>query len=242
MDPNSKPDRLLHEWDTVARTARRPAAAPRQRGIAGVGSTLGLAGAGLLAAALVVAVTWLGGRISTVPDVGSDGSPVASAEPTATPMGPPSAVTTSPAPVALQTCLDAQAIGDLDLRITSWEGAAGSRIANVSLANNGDRPCVLAPIGFPELFDGRGVLLAAPKAGGSSPVLSMSIAAGETVTTLVSVSNVCVDAVTPPITIAFGEGDGRLVATPLSASDTTVPPCNGPNQPASIQMQPWSRS
>jgi Protein of unknown function (DUF4232) len=240
MDPNRKTDRILDEWDAVAMTARRPVRAPRRRGLAGVGSGLGLLGAALVAAALVVAVGWLGARIASPGDVGSLGSPSTSpiAAPTATSTPAASAVAVASSPPAPTTgpCDPA----NLAARIMSWEGAAGSRIADVSLTNTGETPCLLPETPRPQLIDGRGAVLAQGKITAGSPMIEVKT--GEVLTTLVDVSNVCVDPV-PPVTVAFDMGgDRRLIAQPYSPTDATVPPCNGPGQPAEIQMHPWSRS
>jgi len=242
MDPTRKTDRILDEWDAVAMTARRRASAPRRRGLAGLGSALGLAGAALVAAALVIAVGWLGGRIASPGDVGSRGSESASlaSVPTATPAASTVAAAASPrasSPAAPTTgpCDPA----NLAARITAWEGAAGSRIADVSLTNTGETPCLMPETPRPQLVDGRGAVLAQGKITTGSKMIE--VATGEVLTTLVDVSNVCVQPVAP-VTVAFDMGgDRRLVAQPYSPTDATVPPCNGPGQPAEIQMHPWSR-
>ncbi len=255
MDPNRKTDRILAEWDAVADTARRPVTAPRRRGFAGFGSAAGLAGAGLLAAALVVAVGWLGGRIA--PGVGTDptgapspavvtsGAPVASTAPaastTAVASAPPVA---SAEPVASGSTAAAEETCDSDhaaARVTAWEGAAGSRIADVTVSNTATSPCLLAGAPVPELVDatGRTLVRGTAAARSAAPV---RLEPGASVTTLVAVSNFCGTPPTPPVTIAFDLGGGnRLVAVPLSPTDATVPPCNGPGMPGQIQMQEWSR-
>src|SRR3954452_42882 len=168
MDPNRKTDRILAEWDGVAQTARRPRTAPRRRGFAGAGSIAGLAGAGLLAAALVVAVGWLGGRI--VPGVGTDptASPTATAAaseaavaseapvPSEAPVASRTPVATPP-PIASASTETPEAACDSDhaaARITAWEGAAGTRIADVTVKNTGGSACILAGAPVPELVDG----------------------------------------------------------------------------------------
>ncbi|TMF36434.1 MAG: DUF4232 domain-containing protein [Chloroflexi bacterium] len=237
MDPNRKTDRILDEWDAVARMARRPVRAPRRRGLAGLGSTLGLVGAALVAAALVVAVGWLGGRIASPGDVGSRGSESASpsAVPTPTPVASAVAAASSPPAPTTGPCDPA----NLAARITAWEGAAGSRIADVSLTSTGETPCLMPETPRPQLVDGRGAVLAQGKITAGSPMIE--VATGDVLTTLVEVSNVCVQPV-PPVTVAFDMGgERRLVAQPYGPTDATVPPCNGPGRPAEIQMHPWSR-
>ena len=47
----------------------------------------------------------------------------------------------------------------------------------------------------------------------------------------------------PPVSVAFVlTGGGRIVATPFSPTDATLPPCNGaPGSAGDIEMQPWAR-
>jgi hypothetical protein len=245
MDSNHKTDRILAEWDSVTATARRPAAAPRRRGAAGLLTGLGLAASGLLAAAIAVAVIWLGGHTTGVgvdpstspspsaPIVAPSTPVVAPSEPVVVPSEPPVA---SAAPT-VAPCDPA----DLAARVTSWEGAAGSRIGNVALTNDGGTACTVTSMARPMLIDGRGAVLAQGRLD-TNPGATIEIRPGAGLTTSVLVSNVCGAAPVPPVTIAFDlGGDRRLVASPLSPTDATVPPCNGPGMPAEIQMQPWAR-
>jgi len=257
MDPNRKSDRILSEWDAIAHRAQRPATAPRpRRTLAGLGGALGLVGAGVLAAALLVAVVALGGRISS--NVGSSpGVPtssqvaVASAPPTASPSAEPSTSepspsVTTPAPTPTSKpvestsppAIPACSPDTLAARITTWEGAAGSRIATVSVTNTGSGTCAMPQPTSLALIDGADKSLVT----GVGPTSSaMQVAAGAAVTTLVDVSNYCGGTPTAPVTIRFDLAGRDVTAQPLSATDTTVPPCNGATVPASIQMQPWSR-
>ena len=72
MEPNRNSDRIVEEWAAVSDTAQRPARAPRPERPRS--SLPGLVGAGLMAAALVLAVAWLGNRTSS----GVGGDPAAS--------------------------------------------------------------------------------------------------------------------------------------------------------------------
>jgi hypothetical protein len=266
MEPNDrKPesDRILDEFRAVTANAPRPAVAPRRSAVGSASSSLGLAGAGLLAAVLVLAIAWMG-RTST-PGVGSDASPSASevavapsaspsdaaspsVEPSASPSAEPSAspsATPEPTPTPTPTPTPVPPISlcdpsDLHARIVSWEGAAGSRIATVTVKNEASTACELPKTARPELVDGNDAILAK----GDTPASSSRITfePGSTLQTLVDVSNVCAQSPKPPITVWFDLGHDRtLKAAPKSASDDTLPPCNGPGMPAAIQMQPWSR-
>lgn len=255
--------RLLDDWASVARAARQPERAPRRRSAGAARSTVGLLGAAAAAVAIVIAVGWLGGRIApgavgastapSAPDVAAasatpsavaspTGSP--SAGPTTVPSPSPSEATPTPTPSPLPA-VTACAPGDLAARITAWEGAAGSRIASVEVMNGSAASCSLPSTARPALIDGHRAVLAQGRvtngSGGSIDVGSIEIAPGGTVTTVVSVSNVCGAPPAPPVTVAFDLGSGALIATPLTSSDATVPPCNGPGQPAVIEMQPWAR-
>src|SRR4051794_41966808 len=58
MDP-SRPDRILNDWAEVAQAVRRPAAPPRRVGVR-VASGTGIAGAGVLLAAVLLVAGWIG--------------------------------------------------------------------------------------------------------------------------------------------------------------------------------------
>ena len=247
MDSNRKTDRILNEWDSVTATARRPVSAPRRRGASGLWSSLGLAASGLLAAAIVVAVVWLGGRTTGVGDATPAPSPGASLVASAPVVAasdspaPTTAPTTAPTPAPTPTPIAACEPSALAARVTSWEGAAGSRIGNVTLTNTGSDACTLTEMARPMLIDGRGAVLAQGRLD-TNPGSTIDVRPGTTLTTEVLVSNVCGAPPVPPVTIAFDLGaDRRLVAEPVSPTDATVPPCNGPGMPAEIQMHPWSR-
>ncbi len=123
-----------------------------------------------------------------------------------------------------------------------WEGAAGHRIAHVRLTNKGTEPCVVRAMSQPQLVDGMGsIVIAGSAAPASAPVV---VAPGGSLTTLVQDGDYCKATPIPPVTVAFvlGGGSGRIVASPLSASDVSgVPPCLGaPGTAGSIEMQPWT--
>lgn len=227
-------DRILEEWDAVTRHAPRPVEAPRSRRIGWSGRPmLGLVP--LLAAAIVVAVgvAWLGGRES---GVGGDGSPApgspapGSAEPSAAATGSSPAGTPSGAADACR----------LEVAISSWEGAAGSRLANLVATNRGQVACEV-PLQTPaQLIDGTGRVLAQTGAATSGSRL-VSIEPGQRVTTMASVANVCGAPPVAPVTIRLDLGTNGVVdARPVSPTDTTVPPCNGPSQPSQMSIQGWT--
>ena len=219
MTDPSRSDRILEDWAAVAAEAQRPSDLPRPVLVRSRLPGPTLASLALVAVVLVVAVAWLGGR---VPNDRVGVPPISPA---------PSATASSPA--------DACRAEDVDAEITQWEGAAGSRIANIELTNVGQRSCTLPSQARLQLVDGAGMVLI----DGAEPTHAtfLMVAPGAVLTTLVEASNYCGRAPTPRVTVNFLLGNELLfLATPLTASDGTLPPCNGPGSPASIQMQPWS--
>ncbi len=172
---------------------------------------------------------------STVPPTQSS----ATASPTPTPTL--IAITTSaPTPTPTATTIGPCDPAKLAARITQWEGAAGHRIAHVELTNTGSGPCIVGMMARPQLVDGHGSVLI----DGSGPPSSgfLTAAPGSIVKTLVQDGNYCGPAPVPPVTVAFVlSGGGRIVASPVSPTDATVPPCLGaPGSAGDIQMQPWA--
>jgi hypothetical protein len=249
MEP-TRSDQILDEWSSVARSATPPGPPPHAAttGVAGAG--ISLAGAAVLVVALVAAFAVLGNRPS---QSGPAGLPTASPSPSPSvavaipaPPTPEPTSTSAPTPTPTPTPTGSPEVAacagaTLTARITSWEGAAGNRIANVVLTNPGSAPCTTTAVARPRLVDGSGTeLIQGSPASGKATV---TIPAGGSVTTLVDVSNYCGAAPVAPVGIAFDiNGIATVVATPASNTDATVPPCNGPGQPGTIQMQPWSAS
>jgi hypothetical protein len=229
MDP-SRPNRILDDWASVASEARRPSAAPRPVAVRSGLPGATLAGASLIVVGLFVAGVLLGrpGPDNSVGTSPSPQGPVAS-DPSTSPSASPSSSGGLCRPE------------DVDARITIWEGAAGSRIATVELKQTGSAPCGLETLAKPQLVNGSGEVLIE----GSAPARTTTIrfAPGEVVTTLVRTSNYCRPAPEPPVTVDFITSyDALFVATPLSPTDTTLPPCNGtPGSAGTIEMQPWVR-
>jgi uncharacterized protein DUF4232 len=250
MEPNRKTDRILSEWHAVSAGARRPSRAPRPGRTSGAWSSLGLAGAGLLAAGLVIAVAAFGGRSTTgVGGTEPSASPASSSiavAPTPSHIASAAAATGSPSPTTEPTPRPTAtrtpdcAAADLSAQIKSWEGAAGSRIATVELKVTGSGTCTIESLMRQRLVDGAGQTLADSGAvhGGST----LTVHSGDVLSTLVDVSNVCATSVAPPVSITFVVGNQWLRAKPLSPTDSTVPPCNGPSQPPSMQMHDWAKA
>jgi hypothetical protein len=214
--PASAPPDLLGEvLDSVPlhNPTRRRFGAARRLFVLSATAKFGAA----IAAVLVIGVVGFSLILSKTPSIGGTGAtptPIVTDLPTA-----------STGVVAHVPC----GPSNLAARIVSWEGAAGHRIATVELKNTGSDVCDTKFVDRPQLVGGDGTVLI----DGVTPPLSMdvlSIAPGDTVSTLVQDGNYCNDIPVAPITVAFvlSSGEGRIVATPVSPTDIDgLPPCNG---------------
>jgi hypothetical protein len=186
-------------------------------------------------AVALLAVILLAGCSLAVPPSSSPTSTLPTPSPTAVPTATPTA---SPEPTASIGACDP---AELAARITGWDGAAGSRFADVELTNAGTATCTVATMWQPQLVDGAGNVLIDGAAPTASDVLSVT--AGAVLRAVVRTANYCGPDPLAPVGLAFvtSGGGGRVVAVPLSATDTSgVPPCLGPGSPGEIEMQPWA--
>ena len=174
---------------------------------------------------------------TAVPPSGPAGVAVASNPPKA----PATATPTPKAPATAEPPSGPVACGPTTARarITSWQGAMGQRIATVELTNTSSAACTIPARSRPQLVDGKGRILIDSAAAASSATLTVE--PGGKLRTMVEDGNYCGPAPTAPVTIAFVLGPSdRVIASPASPGDATVPPCNGPGVAASIQMHPWA--
>ncbi len=225
--PPDVPDDLRRRVAAIPAThpapGRRSRFGPRR-------SALGWA-AGLALVALVVGV----GVWRFAPVVGPGSGPTTSAaaspepsSPVASPSGAGSACTAA----------------DLTGRILDWQGAAGSRIAAVEIANTSARSCTVAGTPGLELVDagGRRLMVAAADPGTKPSDRAFPLDPGGRLRTEVQVSNYCGPTPALPLGIAFTlpSDGGRFVAQPAAgvSSELGVPPCNGPTG-AAIEMNGW---
>ena len=161
---------------------------------------------------------------------------------------PPSSASPAPSRSAdVGACLAA----DLEGRILGWQGAAGSRIADLEITNTTTRPCFVRGTPGLQLVDARGrVLIDSATAGPSgqphvtSTDPTLELAPDAHVRTEVRASNYCGPAPSPPIDIAFTlpSGGGQFVARAASgvSSAEAVPPCLG-STGSHIEMNGWRR-
>lgn len=185
---------------------------------------------------------------STSPSSGAIASPPSTPATSASPSSRPGA---SPSPTPASSASGACGAVDLQGRILGWQGAAGSRIADVEITNIAARSCAVRGTPGLQLVDAGGrVLIDSATAGPSGePHVAptdpeLELAPGGRLRTLVQTSNYCGDAPTLPIDIALTlpSGGGRFVATPgagVSSADAT-PPCLG-STGGQITMNGWRR-
>jgi hypothetical protein len=171
-------------------------------------------------------------------------TPRPTARPSASPGASPS-VTASGSPGASPAASQAAAacgLLDIDATITSWEGAAGSRIATVDVKNVGGSTCDLGAPTAETLLDG----LAAPpiKSTGDKAVgSSMTLGNDQTAKLLVSVANWCSARPSDPVSIGLTlAGGSSFVAEPAKGVTFDPPPCNSSSQPTTLGVQAsgWS--
>ena len=181
------------------------------------------------------------------PTLGPSTSPSASASPSPSPSSSPSPPSQS-SPSAPVVACQAPA---LEGRILGWQGAAGSRIADVEVTNTSRRACLVRGTPGLQLVDASGRILIDSVAAGPSgephvapadPTLELGPAGH--LRTEVQVSNYCGPSPSPPIAIALTlpSGGGRLVVMPGAgvSSAEAAPPCLGPTA-SHIAMNGWRR-
>jgi uncharacterized protein DUF4232 len=134
---------------------------------------------------------------------------------------------------------------DLSARILDWQGAAGSRIADVTVTNVGGGPCIFAE-GTPrlELLDATGRIVLQSSGQLGSPIRKVTLAVSDALRTSVAASNACGPTPVLPLRISFTLPGTRteFVASPATgvSSADAVPPCNGPVG-GDLSMNGWTR-
>jgi hypothetical protein len=224
---------------TLWHLGRRPAFVAFAQAVAAI-AVLAVAGLGVLYLAAGPGSRGVGG-VAGPPSASPSSLPAASSAATL-PVASQAAVPTNPAPVTTPspTATVPVACGPANTvaRITSWQGAAGQRIATVELTSTSAAPCTLPAQSRPQLVDASGqVLIDSPAAAASAVII---LAAGAHLTTLVEDGNYCGPAPVAPVEIALTLSAGeRVVASAPTPTDATVPPCNGAGAGSYIRMHPW---
>jgi uncharacterized protein DUF4232 len=143
-----------------------------------------------------------------------------------------------PAEAATPSCTAHQ----LSARIASWQGAAGSRIADIRLVNTSFTPCKIRNFPRVQLVSSSGVVMI-NGAPASTTGAFHTLAGLGFLKTEASTSNYCGPAFTKPVTLALTLPAllGRVVAIPASPTDASgVPPCLGsPGSAGHISIHSW---
>lgn len=238
--PRDVPESLRRRVAGVTAAESHPTGRGRIRWPLRVAGTAGLVA---LIAGLVLGL-W---RFGPASQSGTGEGPSASASPSLSPSSssPSSSASASPSGVGL--CL----ASDLAGRILGWQGAAGSRIADVEITNASAGRCTVRGTPGLELVDATGRAMidsqtsgpsGRPRAAPADP--AFELAPGARLRTQVAASNYCGPAPTLPIDIALTlpSAGGRLLAAPGSgvASTEATPPCLGSDGSA-ISMNGWRR-
>ena len=215
-------ERAVRPIDAAAIAAAAHAGARRQTlGGRLFGTSASMSRLGVVLAGALVAAAAFGVYVS-----GSHTSPNQSSnEPIATP---------TDVPGAAEPCV----ADDLAGVITTWEGAAGHRVATIDLHNGGSTPCALPATLRPALVDADGHALIVGPVVTDSPPFVLQADAG--VEALVDLANYCGAAPTAGLRIRLYLPDQTSIeAAPAASMPNLVdpPPCNGPNLPAEIVMQ-----
>jgi len=130
----------------------------------------------------------------------------------------------------------------LSARIVNWEGAAGSRIANVRLVNTSFTSCYVRNFPRVRLVSATGAVLISGSSASTTAAVHV-IAPLHLLKAEVADSNYCGPAIVAPATLTFTLTGvlGRVVAMPVSSTDTGgVPPCFGsPGSAGHIEMHAW---
>ena len=143
------------------------------------------------------------------------------------------------APVAASSLCTAS---QLSVRIVDWQGAAGSRIADIFLVNTSFVSCTVRNYPRVNLVSSHGVVMIGGGAASTTAALHTLAPLGF-LKSEVEAGNYCGPAFTKPVTLTFTlPGSlGRVVAIPRSSADVSgVPPCNGsPGSAGHISMHAW---
>ena len=130
----------------------------------------------------------------------------------------------------------------LSARIVDWQGAAGSRIADVELVNTSFSACTIRNYPRVRLVSRHGTILINGHAASTTGAIHILPALGFLKTEVID-NNYCGPSAAKPVTLVFvlTGSLGRVVAIPVSPTDAAgVPPCLGAaGSGGHISMHAW---
>jgi hypothetical protein len=156
------------------------------------------------------------------------------AEPSASVVAPsmPPASTGPAATAAAALCLS----GALAVSGGPWGAAAGSRGADIIVANQGDVACTLTATAQVAIVDDTSepIVQSDPSTDGG-PLLDP----GESAAFTILFGNWCDESAALPLHVLVRTADAGLQVQGLDLTASDLPPCNGPDQPPVLNVQPW---
>jgi len=214
-------DQAVRPIDAAAIAAAAHAGA-RRRTLGGrlFGSTSSMARLGVVLAGALVATAGLAVYLGAGGNTG----------PTAT--GPESTPTGVPGAAA------ACAANQLSGTINGWDGAAGHRIASISVHNDLATECALPRYVALALVDGNGRALLVNQS--VKQPAAIGLPGQGSASTMVDMANYCGAEPVAPLKIRLYLADSSSIELPPVNSlplPVDPPPCNGPNVPGTIEMQ-----
>ena len=146
--------------------------------------------------------------------------------------GSPPAVTASPATNVTGCTADALAVSG-----GPWGAAAGSRGADIVVANQGDVACTLTATAQVAIVDDTTapIVQSDPSTDGG-PTLEP----GESAAFTVLVGNWCDESAALPLHVIVRAADAGVQVQGIDLAATDLPPCNAPGQPPVLTVQPWA--
>jgi hypothetical protein len=154
--------------------------------------------------------------------------------PSPTPSAAASAATTAPS-----TGAGGSACSPDDLALTggTWEAAAGSRGAEVSVENRGSAPCTLPAGPSVAILDAAGTAIIESQPPADEP--GPAVEPGSVTTFTILFSNWCEPGTALPLHVVLRSGAAGIPIPGLDMTADDLPPCNGPGQPAALSANPW---
>jgi hypothetical protein len=127
---------------------------------------------------------------------------------------------------------------DLTASAEGWSAAAGSRGADVLVENSGAGACSLPATPDVAIVDNAATALLESEPGGTGS--GPSLEPGGTATFTVLASNWCDEPAGLPYHLVLRADGGAVQVTGLDlATADDLPPCNGPDQPATLSANAW---
>jgi hypothetical protein len=131
-------------------------------------------------------------------------------------------------------------VADVDFAFGPWQGAAGSREGSIRATNRSGATCVLGGSPRITLTDRTGNVLVSTSEEGSPPE-AIILAPGDVAQAPIRFANWCGATGQPGSVRAELPGGPATAPVGDAAEGIAYPPCNGPGQPALLEVKGWTR-